>query len=223
MTEQALPAAPQPEAPETVTSYKGFDANWKCRGFQYAVGETYRNEGEVAACNAGFHACEHPLNVFSYYPPAGSRFAIVEQSGDLSRHSDDTKIASRSITIKAEIDLPGLIRAAIEYTFKRANLDPDSPASAAGYHGAASATGHYGAASATGYHGAASATGGRGVAMSAYNGRAMASETGAIVLVHRNDDGEIVHIRASKVGENGIKAGVWYSLDAGGQFVEVEA
>jgi hypothetical protein len=53
--------------------------------------------------------------------------------------------------------------------------------------------------------------------------RAMASETGAIVLVHRNDDGEIVHIRASKVGENGIKAGVWYSLDAGGQFVEVEA
>ena len=51
----------------------------------------------------------------------------------------------------------------------------------------------------------------------------MASETGAIVLVHRNGDGEIVHIRASKVGENGIKAGVWYSLDAGGQFVEAEA
>ena len=169
MTEQALPAAPQPEAPETVTSYKGFDAKWKCRGFQYAVGETYRHEGEVAACNAGFHACEHPLNVFSYYPPAGSRFAIVEQSGDLSRHSDDTKIASRSITIKAEIDLPGLIRAAIEYTFKRANpVDPDSPASATGDWGAASATGRYGAASATGRY---------GVAVSAYNGRAMAGET----------------------------------------------
>ena len=53
--------------------------------------------------------------------------------------------------------------------------------------------------------------------------RAMASETGAIVLVHRNDDGEIAHIRASKVGDNGIKAGVWYSLDEDGQFVEVEA
>ena len=53
--------------------------------------------------------------------------------------------------------------------------------------------------------------------------RAMASETGAIVLVHRNDDGEIIHIRASKVGDNGIKAGVWYSLDEDGQFVEVEA
>ena len=243
MTEQALPAAPQPEAPETVTSYKGFDANWKCRGFQYAVGETYRHEGKVAACNAGFHACEHPLNAFSYYPPAGSRFAIVEQSGDLSRHGDDTKIASRSITIKAEIDLPGLIRAAIEYTFKRANpVDPDSPASATGYQGAASATGDQGAASATGYQGAASATGYQGAASATGDqgaasatgyqgaasatgryGRAMASETGAIVLVHRNGDGEIVHIRASKVGENGIKAGVWYSLDAGGQFVEAEA
>jgi hypothetical protein len=50
----------------------------------------------------------------------------------------------------------------------------------------------------------------------------MASETGAIVLVHRNADGEIVHIRASKVGENGIKAGVWYSLSQDGEFAEVQ-
>ena len=94
---------------------------------------------------------------------------------------------------------------------------------ATGRYGAASATERYGAALATERYGAASATGRYGVAVSAYNGRAMASETGAIVLVRRNDDGEIVHIRASKVGENGIKAGAWYSLDAGGQFVEVEA
>jgi hypothetical protein len=39
------------------------------------------------------------------------------------------------------------------------------------------------------------------------------------VLVERNDDGEIQHIRASKVGENGIKANVWYTL-RGGEFVE---
>ena len=48
----------------------------------------------------------------------------------------------------------------------------------------------------------------------------MAGETGAIVLTHRNDDGEITHIRSSKVGENGIKPGVWYVLDAQGEFVE---
>ena len=49
----------------------------------------------------------------------------------------------------------------------------------------------------------------------------MAGESGAIVLVHRNDDGEITHIRASKVGDNGIKAGAWYSLNENGEFVEV--
>ena len=29
-------------------------------------------------------------------------------------------------------------------------------------------------------------------------------------------------VKASKVGENGIKANTWYTLDAGGEFVEVE-
>ena len=48
----------------------------------------------------------------------------------------------------------------------------------------------------------------------------MTGETGAIVLVFRGKDGEIVHIRASKVGENGTKPNVWYSLNAAGEFVE---
>jgi hypothetical protein len=56
-----------------------------------------------------------------------------------------------------------------------------------------------------------------------YEGRAMAGETGAIVLAYRNDDYDLVHIRASKVGENGIKAGVWYQLNAAGEFVEYSA
>jgi hypothetical protein len=53
-------------------------------------------------------------------------------------------------------------------------------------------------------------------------GKAKAELGGAIVLVNRDQTGNIVHIRASKVGENGIKAGVWYQLDAGGEFVEVD-
>lgn len=220
MSEQSKHDAP------TIITYKGFDKDLKCRGFQYEVGQTYQHEGPVEACSGGFHACEHPLNVFSYYAPAsGSRFAVVEQSGDISRHDEDTKVASRTITIKAELDLPGLIRAAIEYTFSRAKsvVDPESPASATGDRGAASATGRYGAASATGYQGAASATGHQGAAISVgYKGRAMANDTGAIVLAYRNEDGEIIHIRASKVGDNGIKAGVWYSLDKDGEFFDVE-
>ncbi len=356
---------------QTITAYKGFDLDWKCRDFQYEVGKTYEHMGEVKACQSGFHACEHPLDVFRHYPPAGSRFALVEQSGimDKGRDGDDSKIASQLINIKAEIDVAYLVKAAIEFTKSKClPIDPSSPtsatgdrcaasakgyngaasatgergaasaagdrgaasatgdqgaasavgyrcaasatgdrgaASAAGYYGVASATGYYGAASATGdqgaasatgyygsasaagdqgaasatgengaasaagYRGAASATGDQGAASATgdrgaasatgdvgvasatgyrgaasatgyygaasatgdkavacglgYESRALASKTGAIVLVHRNDKDEIVHIRASKVGENGIKPDTWYTLDKDGQFVECEA
>ena len=56
-----------------------------------------------------------------------------------------------------------------------------------------------------------------------YNSKAKAGIGGAIVLCHRNDDGELIHIRCSKVGENGIKPDAWYSLDADGEFVEEES
>ncbi|NSX05053.1 DUF7666 domain-containing protein, partial [Cupriavidus gilardii] len=150
-----------------IVTYKGFDKDMQCRGFQYELGKTYEHEGDVEACAGGFHACEYPLDVFGYYPPAGSRFAVVEQSGDLSRDSGDTKVASRKISIKAELDIVGMVKAAIEYTTSRCKpIDPDSPASSTGYQGAASSTGDYGAASSTGTRGAASSTGYQGAASS---------------------------------------------------------
>jgi hypothetical protein len=169
-----------------VLAYKGFGPDWKCRDFQYKVGESYKMDGEAIACERGFHACEHPLDVFAYYPPAGNKFALVEQSGSIGRHDGDTKVASSCISIKAELDLPGIIKAAIEYTFSSAKqVDKDSPqfsddeqgqASATGENGAASATGYSGAASATGYSGAASATGDRGAASATgYSGAASAT------------------------------------------------
>ena len=203
------------KAVDPITSYKGFNKNWQCRGFQFKVGESYQHDGKVKACESGFHACEYPLDVFGYYPPAGNRFAVVQQSGELSRHDGDTKVASKSLSVMAEINIAGLVKAAIEYTTSRCEpVDPDSPASSTGDYGAASSTGYQGAASSTGKHSVAIACG--------YQGRAMAGDTGAIVLVFRDDDDNIVHIRASKVGENGIKAGVWYMLDSDGQFVEAE-
>uniref|UniRef100_UPI003BEF4142 DUF7666 domain-containing protein n=1 Tax=Stenotrophomonas sp. UBA7606 TaxID=1947559 RepID=UPI003BEF4142 len=124
---------------EVITSYKGFDQNLKCRDFQFEVGKEYTHEGEVQACASGFHACEYPLDVLGYYPPAGSRFAIVEQRGPLSRHSDDSKVASKTIKVSAEIGLPGLIKAAIEYTTSRAT--PENSERATSTLGAASSTG----------------------------------------------------------------------------------
>jgi len=174
-----------------VTTYKGFDSNLACRGFQYEVGKEYKHDGPVKACNSGFHACEYPLHVLRYYR-GNSRFAIVEQSGELSRHDDDSKIASSKIKVKAEINLAGLIKAAIEYTTSRAKVVPGcttdekngsvaasgnyGAATASGDSGAATASGDYGAATASGNYGAATASGDSGAAMaSGYSGAATAS------------------------------------------------
>ena len=51
-------------------------------------------------------------------------------------------------------------------------------------------------------------------------GRARASAGGAIVLCYRQDNGVLIHIRASKIGENGIKPDTWYVLNERGEFVE---
>ena len=97
---------------ETIKSYKGFDKDLKCRGFQYEIGKEYE-EPEADVCRAGFHACERPLDAFNHYCPVNSRFCEVEQSGELSRDTDDSKVASTKIKIGAEIGIPGLVKAQI--------------------------------------------------------------------------------------------------------------
>ena len=150
-----------------VKSYKGFNKDMTCRGFQYEEGKEYEEES-VEVCDHGFHACEYPLDCLNYYSPNESVYHEVEQSGEIQKHNDDTKVASTKIKIGAEISIAGLVKAAIEYTVKRVNKEAESDenhgaSSATGDCGASSATGDYGASSATGDYGASSATGYKGV------------------------------------------------------------
>ena len=151
---------------ESIKTYKGFNKNMTCRGFQYEEGKEYEEE-IVEVCDHGFHACEYPLDCLGYYSPSESVYHEVEQSGEIQKHSEDTKVASTKIKIGAEISIAGLVKAAIEYTVKRVKKDAESDekhgaSSATGDYGASSATGDYGASSATGYKGASSATGYKG-------------------------------------------------------------
>ena len=232
-------------------AYKGTDKDMKCRGFQYKLGETAVFDGEPHLCRAGLHACEQPIDVLNYYAPNESRYfeADAEEVTD-ERESDDSKIVAKKMTLKAEIGVPGLVKAQIEYVknqigfedaIKRANAEKENhatgdqgAASATGGRGAASATGDRGAASATGYQGAASATGDRGAASATGKAgvalaaglecKAMGALGCAICCVERGEwNGKtypIIAVKAAIVDGEKIKAGTWYQLK-NGEFVEV--
>ncbi|HAU6919418.1 TPA: hypothetical protein JEM24_004669 [Salmonella enterica subsp. enterica serovar Kentucky] len=278
-----------------IVTFKGFNKDLTCRDFQFAIGETFHHDGKVEACGSGFHACECPFDVFSYYPPAESRYAETISFGVIDREEEgDTKIASASITIKAELTLPQFIQRGIEWIWSKidksleqqimtgdqsaatntgdqsaaTNTGNRSAATNTGNRSAATNTGDWSAATNTGNQSAATNTGNRSAATNTGNrsaatntgnlsaatntgdwsaatntgdwsaaevsgsqsvaaslgieGKARASEGGAIVLCYRDEDGELIHIRASKVGENGIMPNTWYQLDKDGEFVECE-
>ncbi len=166
---------------QKIKAYKAFDKDLSCRGFKYEVGKEYEETGCIRVCKKGFHACPYPLDVFGYYPPAGARFCEVEQSGKID-DSESNKVCSSKIRIGAELDIRGIVKAAVSYVKERCtnecNAEPGKPATA-GDHGAATA-GDHGAATAgdcgaatAGYSGAATA-GDHGAATAGYSGAATA-------------------------------------------------
>ena len=148
---------------KVIKSYKGFNKDMTCRGFQYEEGKEYEEE-TADACHSGFHACEYPLDCLGYYSPNESVYHEVEQNGEFDRGEDDSKVASTKIKIGARLDISGLVKAAIDFTMSRVKKEAESDedygaSSATGDCGASSATGDCGASSATGNCGASSATG----------------------------------------------------------------
>ena len=54
----------------TITAYKAFGMDLKCRDFQFGIGKTYQQDGVIERCKNGFHSCEYPIDMFNYYAPA---------------------------------------------------------------------------------------------------------------------------------------------------------
>ena len=201
---------------QKIKAYKAFDKDLSCRGFKYEVGKEYEETGYIKACKKGFHACPYPLDVFGYYAPAGSRFCEVEQSGKID-DSESGKVCSSKIRIGAELDIRGLVKAAVFYVKERCtnecNAEPGKPATAgncgaatAGNYGAATA-GNYGAATA-GNYGAATA-GDRGAATAGDYGAATAGDRGAAMAGNygaatAGDRGAAMARGKASTGSNGL-------------------
>ena len=147
---------------EIIKGFKGFDKDLKCRGYQYEVGQDFQEEGKIEVCSKGFHFCENPFDVFSYYPPSAengiNRYCVVEGGGSIDKDSDDTKIACSKLHISAEIGLKGLVEAGIKFILDKVNWK-DCKESNTGYQSAATNTGDQSAATNTGDQSAATNTG----------------------------------------------------------------
>ncbi len=103
---------------EILKTYKGFDKDLKCRDKQYEIGKEYE-EKDIKICKRGFHACESPLEVWVHYDMLNSRFCEVEQSGEIQREENTTKICSSKIKIKAELKLADIIKLGVDWLIEK--------------------------------------------------------------------------------------------------------
>lgn len=190
---------------KVIKSYKGFNKDMTCRGFQYKEGKEYETSRAVV-CNEGFHACEHPLDCLGYYPPNTSVYHEVEQTGEFSSDSGsrDSKIASTKIKIGAKLSIAGLVQAAIDFTKSKTVTMQD----ATGYCGASSADNSTAVAVAWGYESKAKGCIGAHIVCAEWK------------YDNLNNDWVFVGAKMSIVDGVKIKADTYYTL-RDGEFVEV--
>ena len=191
--------------------YKGTDKDMKCRGFQYEIGKTETDDGAIRCGNKGFHSCEAPFDVLRYYPVRdGNRYFEAEADGIVDRTgADDSKIASSQLTLKAEMNIAGLIKAQVEFTRKKAESG-----TAGGYE--SNLAGGY-KSNLAGGDWSNLAGGESGLIVTRNGSKAKGGLHSVIVLTEwsRNSDGQYVPVcvRAEIVDGERIKADTWYTLE----------
>ena len=187
--------------------YKGTDKDMKCRDFQFELGKEYE-EAEAQLCNKGFHGCEYPLDVFAHYAPADSRFFVADLDGLTDEmQSDDTKRVGTKVTLRAEIGIPGIVKAAVEYIKEKA----ESCDNQTGNCSAATNTGNWSAATVEGKESIAIVTGRDSKAAGAFGCWLVLTERGT----WNGETYPIKEVRAVKVDGETIKPGVFYKLQNG--------
>ena len=206
-----------------IKSYKGFEKDFKCKDFQYEVGKEYEIEGEIKCCERGFHACESPMEVFDYYDMLNSRFAEVEQSGQIDKKDDNksTKICSSRIKIKAELNLADIINIGIEWL---KDITSSSKVKADTYLN--DNGGYYAKIGSSGYNAKINSTGEYSVIMCAGKNSAVKAKAGSWITlsewVYDEEKGRTIPkcVKTEYVDGTRIKADTWYKL-IDGEFTEL--
>ena len=220
------------EKSNPIIAYKGFDENFRCRDFQYEVGKKYEIKGEIKCCERGFHACESPMEVFDYYDMFNSRFAEVEQSGQIDKEDDNksTKICSSRIKIKAELKLADIINIGIEWlkditssSKVKADIDLNDNGGDSANIGS---SGYYAKIGSSGDSAKINSTGEYSVIMCAGKNSAVKAKAGSWITlsewVYDEEKGITIPkcVKTEYVDGKHIKEDTWYKLK-NGEFIEV--
>lgn len=204
---------------EKIIAYKAMDKNMMCRGKQYEVGTTYR-EDKADCCHSGMHACENPLDVLHYYPLKDSpRFFEVECGGNVDKSEEDSKLACTELTVKGEVNFAGLVKATVNAVFNRVK---GKYSFSSGYSSTAGSSGDSSTAVATGDYCSAKADGKDSIAVvNGACGKACGALGCYLVLTEYDDDGRMICAKMARVDGSAIKENVYYTLK-NGEFVEVK-
>ena len=209
-------------------AYKGFDKNMQCRGFQFEEGKTYE-EDRAVLCEAGFHACENPIDVFIYYAPGKSIFHEVELEDVSEMRGKDSKVCGKKIKIGAEISLRDMIRAGVKIDIQTANTATSGysrPAATSGNYSPAATSGNSRPAATSGDSSPAATSGKDSIAAAiGRDSKAKSTLGNWIVLAEYGDwNGGCYPVRCVKCGKidgEFLKPDVWYRLKDG-EFVEAD-
>lgn len=195
---------------EKIIAYKAMDKNMMCRGKQYEVGTTYR-EDKADCCHSGMHACENPLDVLHYYPLKDSpRFFEVECGGNVDKSEEDSKLACTELTVKGEVNFAGLVKATVNAVFNRVK---GKYSFSSGYSSTAGSSGDYSTAAATGVYCSAKADGKDSIAVvNGACGKARGALGCYLVLTEYDDDGHMICAKMARVDGSAIRENVYYTL-----------
>ena len=211
--------------------YKGFNKDMTCRNKQYAENTVFE-EAEAEICSSGMHFCENPFAVLDYYGFVGANGALNEfaevEALDECKTDDNEKYCTKKLKIGAKIGITGLIKAFVDFTFSKidfknaseSNTGNWSAATNTGYRSAATNTGNWSVATNTGNWSAAAVGGNGSVAIATgYESKAKANVGSAIVVCERDDNYNLIGIKAAIIDGKNLKADTYYTL-INGEFIE---
>ena len=203
--------------------YKGFRKGLICKDKQYAE-NTIFEEPEANICVNGMHFCKNPMDVLDYYP-------LIDDNGEMCEFSevealdetftnDGKKYCTKKLKIGAKLSLSEFIKASFDVTYRQIKEEIENVsdkeksgdwATLAGGDWATLAGGDW----------AKLAGGEHTIMISENDSKAKGGIGSLIVMVERNNEGEIVNYKAIHIDGDKYKEDTWYRLEDG-EIKEVE-